>query len=477
MATDNLNGLTIRAALMLGFGVILGLWLFAGYSVTRRVADVERGAAVISARYTRAQELLSTVRTQVLLGSVYVRDALLDPRAGSAGEYRRQVEETDREVDLALQSYVPVLDSAVESARVARLRQEILDFRSTMFDVLATDSSRWPSEAHMILRTRIVPKRELVLRVSEEVQALNRTAFVQQQAAIAEIHRVTQRRLWQLVGLALVASLGIGVFATAYAGRLEDRLQGQRLRDVQNTRELRRLSTQLINAQEEERRSIARELHDEVGQVLTAIKVELAVAERTIESTGGPTRVLADARSITDGALHTVRDLSQLLHPALLDDLGLPAAIDWYGRGFSKRHAVRVDLVHNGMEERLVPEIEVTAYRIVQEALTNVARHAQALTCRISLLRLPTTLLVTIEDDGVGFVPEEERPEHRGLGLVGIRERVSHLGGTLRVESTPGKGTGITVVLPAQVKVTEPDVVEVEVSPLPPQGAAGDPNV
>ena len=163
------------------------------------------------------------------------------------------------------------------------------------------------------------------------------------------------------------------------------------------------MSAQLITAQEEERRSIARELHDEVGQVLTAIKVELAVAERAIDAGGGDVRLLHDARSITEGALTTVRDLSHLLHPALLDDLGLPAAVEWYFEGFGKRHDIRAEVLHDDMDERLAPEIEASAYRIVQEALTNVAKHARATACRVYLQRLPHTVLITVEDNGVGL--------------------------------------------------------------------------
>lgn len=456
-----LEGPTIKAALFIGFGLTFGLWLFAGYFFTRRMGEVQREAAAINARYTHAQELLSTVRAQILLGSVYVRDALLDPTPRAANEYRRRLQDTYRAIDQMLQQYVPVLDSAAERDRVARLRREVEDFRTTMTQVLAGDSSRWPAEARILLRTRIVPKREGVIRVAEEVQALNRAAFVQQQNEVAEIYRVTQRQVWRQLGFALAASVGIGLLATLYAGRLEGRLRRQMAKDEENTRDLQRLSGQLINAQEEERRSIARELHDEIGQVLTAIKVELAVAQRAVDQAGGSAHLLDGARSITDGALHTVRDLSHLLHPALLDDLGLTAAIDWYLRGFSKRHGIRTDLLHDRMDERLLPEIEAAAYRIIQEALTNVAKHARATACRVYLQRLPNTILITIEDDGIGFdlAEIEQAGARRGLGLIGVRERVSQLQGTMRLESAPGKGTRLTVELPARVRASEPEEV------------------
>jgi signal transduction histidine kinase len=456
LSREPLQGLTIKAALLLGFGLTFGIWLFAGSYFSRRIGEVERRAAAINARYMQAQELLSTVRAQVLLGSVYVRDALLDPNPASAADYRQHLEDTYRSVNQALQQYVPVLDSSIERERIGRLQVEIDDFRQTMLKVLDTDSSRWPTEARVLLRTQIVPKRELVIRVSEEVQALNRNAFVQQQGAIAEIYDVTQRQLWESLGLGLATSFAIGLLATLYAGRLENRIRRQQLQDVQNARELQHLSAKLITAQEEERRSIARELHDEVGQVLTTIKVELAVAQRAIEATGGAPHLLDDVRSIADGALTTVRDLSHLLHPALLDDLGLPAAVEWYLKGFGKRHDIVTEVLHDRMGERLTPEIEAAAYRIVQEALTNIAKHARASMCRVYLQRLQNTVLITIDDNGAGFDQAEvERAGVRaGLGLIGIRERAAQLRGTVRLESTPGKGTRLTVELPARARAS-----------------------
>src|SRR6185369_14200435 len=134
-----IEGITIKAALLLGFGLTFGLWVFVGYHFTQRIAEVQREAAEINARYRHAQDLLSTVRAQVLLGSVYVRDALLDPDPTTATAYRRRLEDSYTAVDQALQQYVPVLDSAAEREHVTRLREEIADFRRTMLEVLATD--------------------------------------------------------------------------------------------------------------------------------------------------------------------------------------------------------------------------------------------------------------------------------------------------------------------------------------------------
>jgi signal transduction histidine kinase len=182
----------------------------------------------------------------------------------------------------------------------------------------------------------------------------------------------------------------------------------------------------------------------------TTKSVELAIAQRSLGGTPEGMQAIESARSFTDSTLQTVRDLSHLLHPSLLDDLGLPAAVDWYLKGVGRRHEIRVELLEDGMESRMPPETESAAFRIIQEALTNVVKHAQATTARIYLQRLPNTVLITVEDNGVGFDPESELARTgRGLGLIGIRERAAYLLGTVRLESVVGKGTRLTVELPA----------------------------
>lgn len=442
-------GLTIKAALLLGFGITFGLWLLAGYRLTQRMTDVESQTTAINGRYMRAQELLSTVRAQVLLGSVFVRDALLDPDPTATDSYRGRFEETYRVADRALRQYVPVIDSNDERTRVAGLRWEIDDFHQSMLYVLHSESH---GDARALLQRQVVPKRELVMRVSDQVQSLNRAAFVQQRAETAALYRITQRQTWERLGLALAASLGIGLLATLYAGRLEGSVRRQRARDLQITSDLQRLSARLATAQEDERRTIARELHDEVGQALTAIKVEIALAQRTTETPASTAAHLEDARRMAEDTLQTIRDLSHLLRPPLLDDLGLAAALQANLDGFEKRHGVQAELFHDGMDQRLAPELETALYRVVQEALTNVAKHAHARMCRVHLQGLHATVLVTIEDDGSGFhAGDLQRPDAtRGLGLIGIRERVAQLSGTFQIETAPGQGTRLAIEMPAR---------------------------
>ena len=442
------RGPTLRAVLLVGFGLTLGMWLLVGYQFPRRIAGMQETATASNRRYSKAQADLATVRRQVLLGSVYVRDALLDPEGRNPVDDRAQIEEASRIANDTLAKYVPVSASTVEIQQAQNLRREIGEFRRSMLDAIAS-ASREPANARALLRRELNPKRDVVIGMSEDLQALNRTAFIDQQQASANLYAITQGQMWRQLGLAMLFGLSVALIATMYASRLERRLRVQRDQEVRNAHDLQRLSARVIRVQEEERRAIARELHDEVGQVLTAIKVELAKVQRAIEAGGGDGQLLQNTRAIADGALHTVKDLSRLLHPAVLDDLGLSSAVEWHLKEFGRRHALRVEFDQAHMDQRLPSAVELAVYRVVQEALTNVARHASATRCSVSLRRWPEVLVVRIEDNGVGF--DLGRPnEHRGLGLIGIRERVAELDGHLRIDSTPGRGTRVVIDLPVQ---------------------------
>jgi len=454
--------LTIRTVLLAGFGVMLGLWLFAGYQVTQRVRLAQRNSAGIGSRYQQSQELLASVRAQVLEASVLLRDALLDPDVTAQAQHRQSIEKAYAAIDLLLKQYVPFLDSAAERERVDRLRSEIREFRVASDEVLATDSSRWPAEARTLLR-RFMPKRESAIRISDEVQALNRAAFIDQQREITQTQAEMQRQVWTVFGVALVISLVIGWLVSRLAASLERRLTEQHDREERIASDLQRLSARLVHAREEEQQRIARELHDEVGQALSAVKVQLAVAERRIEQMGA-SALLADAQASADTALHSVRDLSHLLHPSALDDLGLVAALESLVADFRRRHQIAVEFVHQGQDRRLHAETERAIYRIVQEALTNISRHAEATSGVVQLAIDPSLVRVTIEDTGIGFdVADVERPgKRRGLGLLSIRERVTGLRGRVRIESTSG-GSRIDVELPAvppsRLDDLDPDLV------------------
>jgi two-component system, NarL family, sensor histidine kinase UhpB len=216
----------------------------------------------------------------------------------------------------------------------------------------------------------------------------------------------------------------------------------------------RQRATQIINAQEEERKRVARELHDETSQVLTSLLISLAVLEESITSPEARNRI-AETRRLAHQTLRAIRNLSLDLRPSALDDLGLLPALRWYIKEYQQKFSLPVDFQASGLKERLPTEIETVVYRIVQEALTNIARHAQARTVQVRVEGDAETIQVTIRDDGKGFETERhqrfEPGQEHGWGLVGMRERASLLGGTLQITSKPSKGTTIYTCIPIPV--------------------------
>jgi PAS domain S-box-containing protein len=224
----------------------------------------------------------------------------------------------------------------------------------------------------------------------------------------------------------------------------------QLFEQVQAGRErLENLSRKLVEIQEAERRHIARELHDEIGQSLTGLKLILDMSGRVSTDVWKENR--ADASALVNDLLAQVRELSLELRPAMLDDLGLLPALAWYLERYRGRTNVVVHFQHTGVEGHRFPaEVETAAYRVVQEALTNVARHARVGEVAVRLWAGEETLGVQVEDRGVGFDPAVALAAHISSGLAGMRERAELLGGWLTVESTPGAGTSVTTEFPLQ---------------------------
>ena len=246
--------------------------------------------------------------------------------------------------------------------------------------------------------------------------------------------------------------------ATAFDEMAESLAQHEAER-TQTEATLQRLSRSLLEAQESERRVIARELHDELGQSLQAIKINVQTAQRQPQQSA---ERLADSIGLLDHAIQQVRTLSVDLRPSLLDDLGLVAALEWY----VDRQAQRVGFVGRFVAEphelRLNPTVETTCFRIVQEALTNVARHAKAQHVWVELRQHEEEVRLTIRDDGAGFDVRaaHDRAVHGGsFGLLGMRERAELAGGVLTIQSTPTQGTEICLRFGREASMVMPEDV------------------
>lgn len=214
--------------------------------------------------------------------------------------------------------------------------------------------------------------------------------------------------------------------------------------------QLQTLSRQLMQVQERERRQLAHDLHDEIGQAVTAIKMNLQTMQR-VADTSAVQETLNDSLGILDKVLQRVRDLSLDLRPSLLDDLGLVPAVRWYVERQAKRAGLAAEVEAENVPQDLEPDMAVACFRIVQESITNVLRHAKATKIHVALRQRDQSLDLCIKDDGIGFGGLETSAPAAGrssLGLLGMQERAQALGGTVMIQSLPDQGTEVRVRIP-----------------------------
>ena len=218
---------------------------------------------------------------------------------------------------------------------------------------------------------------------------------------------------------------------------------------LNSTRQLKALSRRVLEAQELERRRVAVELHDELGQSLTAIKINLQLSERFKDKS--PADLNLENIRIVEDALQQVRRLATTLRPSMLDDLGLAPALKWMSDQSAQRSGFTVQFFHERVQARLAPDIETACFRIVQEALTNISRHAQARHVSIQLGREGDEMVLLVQDNGLGFdlLAMRERAVAGGsLGVLGMQERATLIGGQLDIQSVPGRGTTLELRCP-----------------------------
>jgi signal transduction histidine kinase len=451
-ATDHTRPISsIRVVLVVGFTAVFALWLVWGLQLVENLEHIQRNVETLQRNYTRGEEALSQVRTNVLLGSIYLRDALIDSTAARREYYRNELTRLRDEIETLLAPYVQDVPPT-ERNRWARLQEELADYWASR-DVAFTADTRTPIESYLLLRQRVVPRRDGVLQIFDQLWALQTAARQQQERETAALYANVRARLILIGGLTLIGALAAAVLATRRVSRLQRQVERQRLEERRIRCDLERLSAGLVDVQERERREISRELHDAIGQALTAVKLDIGIALRG-DVTGRARAALHEANDITETTLQNVRDLSQLLHPSTLDDFGLPDTLRTYLKRFGERTSIRTQLMAT-LPERLPPQIETSLYRIIQEAMNNVARHSGATACMVTINIVAGKLQLVIDDNGSGL----KASHGPGLGLIAMRERAVAQAGTFTIESPVTGGTRVIVTM--EVPVTMPVLAHV----------------
>src|ERR1019366_8308695 len=440
-----------RLVLIAGFGGLLILMAFAGADGIQALQQIQTSNDRIRDEFLLRTQVLERIRSDLYRSGTDVRDYLLEPQAGRAEGHRYTLLETRKDMDAALQQYFGLLSSG-EAQPFTVLTQELAAYWRVLEPTFEWTARQRQEAGYAFLRDDVFPRRTSMLAIAGQIGRFNEAQLNSGKLAVQSTFRQFRSRLTITLGLTIALGFVLAIFSTRKILKLED-TSAQHYREMSHARaELKQLSARLLKAQEEERKLISRELHDEVGQALTGVLVEMANFSNLIrnrEESALPKKA-DEIKRLLEGSIGVVRNMALLLRPSMLDDLGLVPALQWQAREASKRSGIWVKVAAEQVSDELTEDHKTCIYRIVQEALHNIVQHANARNVTITVTQEPDRLLLSIQDDGRGFNPQQER----GMGLIGMEERVSALGGRLIVESASGEGMLLRAALPLSQAAT-----------------------
>ena len=414
----------IYRVLVAGFGLVILLLVGAAIVGLRNIRSIQTEAASLLREQSVTNRLIDELHSQ----QTSLRDVFSvlarDPASVDSAQILKQIEEADRDIARISSEGAATADTKLWK----RLNESSTEFSDEVRRLLSAENPETFSSLDLFRYHEAFTT--VVARLLEvEYKKLN--------GAQEQIDQHTQR-LGDVSVAFVIGSVALALIFTV----LTVRIVSQLIRQMEwQTAELGRVSWQIVEDQEATARRFSHELHDELGQSLTAVRTNLASLNGV--DGGGPR--IADSLRLVDEAIGNVRQMSQLLRPTILDDFGLEAGLRWLAEGFASRTGIEV-AVESSFSGRLPDETETHLFRIAQEALTNIARHSGAKHVRIGLDAGANEVRLTIADDGRGL--GAERRDGRGLGLIGMRARARSAGGDAVVRSKPDEGVLIEVRVP-----------------------------
>lgn len=437
--------------LALGFGTLIALIAVFGFGAIRRARAIYTEMESTQDAYLQSESFRRDIVNDMYLADILVRDYLLDPSPQNAPLHRQQL----LEIRSSLQTRLDQLaDNATDtdSPRLEQLQNVVQNYWDSLDPIFDWTPQEKADKSWYFLRHKILPRRQAVVDLAREMAKLNRENLERERERTRHSRKVLESFLYRMIGFALSFGCLVALLSTYRVAALEKKQEEQRKQIEETQGNLRKLSRRLVQAQEGERKALSRELHDEVGQTMTALGIEISNLEKLRNSSPEAfhTRV-EDAKQLNTKAMQIIRDLAMGLRPSMLDDLGLEPALRWQGREFSRRTGVPASVQVSGVVDELTDAQRTSIYRIVQEAFTNCARHAHAKSVLVSVQAKETRVVLVVQDDGVGF--DVTARSRSGLGLLGIQERVQDLEGSLRISSEKNKGTTLRVEIPIGARI------------------------
>jgi len=436
-----------RAALRTGYGAVLAVLVVSAFEAYHIQVGVSQQHLEIYRRFVEQDEALSTLRRNLWLAGNRVRDFFINPTAASGAELTSQLRGLKEENEAVLR----VLERSPHHRPVVpQLRASLGEFWSVVEPLPRTMPLATRAEEVAFLEREVVPRRGELYNALRDLTLADQRTLKDSEGEFAGTRRRAAGRLLLTLGVGVLLSLFVAQLSLRHAENLEREADRHFAAVEETRRELQQLSARLLEIEEEGRRKLSRELHDEIGQTLALLQIEISRAQVLPGQPVALREHLERARELAERTVQTIRNISGMLRPALLDDLGLVPALQFQLEDFLRRSGIVCEFVEEGVADQLPDPVKTCVYRIVQEALHNCEKHSGARKVRVAVRQFPEALVAEIEDDGAGFQMNNQYKPLRsmGLGLLGMRERAGNVGGSLIIDSAPSQGTRIALRIP-----------------------------
>jgi len=434
----------LRAVLALGYGGLLALLVYSGASALQTLRKLHEAEETARASSLERRRVLATVVLSASIYADHIEEVLLSYKTPDAPDVAEETSKRAEAARAALNAY-PAERTPEEQTLTAQLDTFLVEEESVMRAAGAWTPEERRSRGQQFVSDEILPRKQRFVAIVQQMELLSDSrAAAANQSTLLQFSGL-QNRLTKSLIVMLTSGLVLAIGSALYILRLERQARVRYAELALHRSELQQLSARLVDAQETERRSISRELHDEVGQALGLLLMEVGRLSKQLGSSDEKNREpLEHIKALAERVVQTVRNMALLLRPSMLDDLGLVPAVEWYARELSRQGGIEVKVHAENLSESLPDEVKVCVYRVIQEALNNAQRHAHAKNVLVELTQTSDAIRFKITDDGSGF----EAKRTRGIGLLGMEERVKRLGGTINIDSRLGAGTTIAVELP-----------------------------
>ena len=431
-----------RLVLRSGFSIIIGLLVISTVMAWRIQESFSQRSVEIHRQFVHEQELLTALRRVLWSVGIVIRDHYLNPTPDPAAVDERYAELKAE----ASRLFNDLRSTTTRTEAVSALELQFTELWSAARRASAA-SELDPAERYALLQNEIVPRRNEAGRVLREIEKANHSSLALSEEEFRDTRTGATRRLIILLTFSLLCGVIVAHFSMRYAERLEREAQDRFAEVLDAKLQLEHLSARLMEVQEEERTRLSRELHDEIVQNLAVLKMEIIQAQSlSVRDPAAIREPLARARNLAETTVKSVRNISVLLRPSMLDDLGLGPALQWLTEEFTRRTGVSCDLTGE-VSDSLPDAVKTCVYRVTQEALRNCEKHSRATEVCVTVTEGKSELEVVIEDNGAGF-PQTSARKPSSLGVLGMRERASGLGGKLQTANRAEGGAVVRLIVP-----------------------------